>query len=235
MSEHHGPAKETDITAVLVIAFVLVVGVLIAKTAGDFTKQTTSTSSRASAPKAKTLTSGVLAPVNSIREPNLDAFCYNSFYYKYVVLDTGKKDKDGNKIYADRGVYNNMNGSVFAYIATTSDFFPHCDANQIQVFRGLMTDKDKTNKFGVCCANVESIYYDINRFCGSKNRNLDLKCRLDGCNADMYGANAKSNNDFKVDLSTKCDKMEEKNIVFDGGTCCLNPPPSPSMRSKNQD
>lgn len=45
--QHHDSAKETDITAVLVVALVLMVGVLIAKTAGDFTAKSTSISTRA--------------------------------------------------------------------------------------------------------------------------------------------------------------------------------------------
>jgi len=48
MQDKHAPGKETDITAALVIVFALLVAVTIAKVAGDFTKQTTSTSSRAS-------------------------------------------------------------------------------------------------------------------------------------------------------------------------------------------
>jgi hypothetical protein len=47
MQDKHGSHKETDITAVLVIAFVLIVGVLIAKTAGDFAAKPTSTSTKA--------------------------------------------------------------------------------------------------------------------------------------------------------------------------------------------
>jgi hypothetical protein len=41
-------SKETDITAALVVVFVLMLAILIAKVANDFTKQTTSTSSKAS-------------------------------------------------------------------------------------------------------------------------------------------------------------------------------------------
>ncbi len=47
MQEKHIKTKETDITAVLVITFVVLVAALIAKVAGDFTTKTTSTSSRA--------------------------------------------------------------------------------------------------------------------------------------------------------------------------------------------
>ncbi|MFZ2206640.1 MAG: hypothetical protein WA061_05635 [Microgenomates group bacterium] len=47
MQEKHTKAKETDITLVLVITFVILVAALIAKVAGDFTSTTTSTSSRA--------------------------------------------------------------------------------------------------------------------------------------------------------------------------------------------
>lgn len=47
MKEKHGTSNETDITGVLVVVFVLMVGILIAKVAGDFTTRTTSTSTRA--------------------------------------------------------------------------------------------------------------------------------------------------------------------------------------------
>jgi len=50
MNDQHHKTKETDITPYIVMTFVVMVAILIAKVAGDFTKTTTSTSSRASAP-----------------------------------------------------------------------------------------------------------------------------------------------------------------------------------------
>lgn len=51
MQEKTGHAKETDITAVLVITFTVLVAILIAKVAGDFTNQSISTSTRAAGTK----------------------------------------------------------------------------------------------------------------------------------------------------------------------------------------
>lgn len=48
MQEKHVKSKETDITGLLVVVFVLMIGILIAKVAGDFTTRSTSTSTRAS-------------------------------------------------------------------------------------------------------------------------------------------------------------------------------------------
>jgi len=48
MKEKHVGSNETDITGVLVVVFVLMIGILIAKVAGDFTTRSTSTSTRAS-------------------------------------------------------------------------------------------------------------------------------------------------------------------------------------------
>lgn len=61
MQDKHVVTKETDITSFIVATFVVMFAILIAKVAGDFTKVTTSTSSRASAP-AKTKTVKTLAP-----------------------------------------------------------------------------------------------------------------------------------------------------------------------------
>ncbi|MFZ2026023.1 MAG: hypothetical protein WAV30_01925 [Microgenomates group bacterium] len=56
MNNQHHKTKETDITPFIVATFVVMVAILIAKVAGDLTKVTTSTSSRASAPtKVKTV------------------------------------------------------------------------------------------------------------------------------------------------------------------------------------
>lgn len=51
MQEKHSGSKDTDITSGLVVAFVFLLAVLIAKTAGDFSLTKTSTSTKA-APKA---------------------------------------------------------------------------------------------------------------------------------------------------------------------------------------
>jgi len=56
MQEKQTKSKETDITAILVITFVVLVAALIAKVAGDFTTKSTSTSSRASFNKKLTTT-----------------------------------------------------------------------------------------------------------------------------------------------------------------------------------
>lgn len=54
MQDKHVKTKEIDITPFIVATFVVMVAILIARVAGDFTKVTTSTSSRASMPsKAK--------------------------------------------------------------------------------------------------------------------------------------------------------------------------------------
>lgn len=61
MNEQHHKTKEVDITPYIVAVFVVMVAILIAKVAGDLTRVTTSTSSRASAPdKTKAVRS--LAP-----------------------------------------------------------------------------------------------------------------------------------------------------------------------------
>lgn len=56
MQEKHSSSKETDITGVLVVVLVLMVGVVIAKVAGDFTTQKTSSSTRAAASQKGKLT-----------------------------------------------------------------------------------------------------------------------------------------------------------------------------------
>jgi len=56
MEEKQTKSKETDITSALVIFFVILVAIMIAKVAGDFSKQTTSTNSRASVTSSNVIT-----------------------------------------------------------------------------------------------------------------------------------------------------------------------------------
>jgi hypothetical protein len=95
MPDNHGVTKETDITAALVVVFVLMLAILIAKVANDFTKQTTSTDSKAAAPKAKTTVvkkstsskSGQAAPKAYGIGPQ--AYCKNEFD-SYINTDVSK-------------------------------------------------------------------------------------------------------------------------------------------------
>lgn len=85
MQDQHHKAKETDITSFLVIAFVVMTAILIAKVAGDFTNKRTSTYTKA-APKAASEKQSAWCKANSPlngdfnrkKSPNYDAstdFC----------------------------------------------------------------------------------------------------------------------------------------------------------------
>jgi len=118
MQEHHGPAKETDITNILVIAFVVLVAVMIAKVAGDFTSKSTSTSTKAESPTDAQARCATLFD----KYFNVGS-TYSNFNYEYAskLPSCGTRDssKNGtsNKVYIGysflpQGIYcctNNLN------------------------------------------------------------------------------------------------------------------------------
>lgn len=131
MQEKTSHAKETDITSVLVISFVVLVAVLIAKVAGDFSAQKTSSSTRASAPRSNTasLQGGQNNPLNDtagstpvptpLTEPWFDT---NISTDKFTKLSTGEQSDCEDPNYAlDRTSYGDVSWSVKLYCRAKND------------------------------------------------------------------------------------------------------------------
>lgn len=134
MNEQHHKTKEVDITPYIVAVFVVMVAILIAKVAGDLTRVTTSTSSRAS---EKKLTAAQAAKNKADAAKNDDKCRQNPPF----------KDKE----------YNKQGGDYCRTIGSVCKEGPNGLTNFVRDIRS-----EKTSRCGLtasdCCRNAEQIY-----------------------------------------------------------------------------
>lgn len=134
MNNQHHKTKETDITPFIVTVFVIMTAILIARVAGDFAKQTTSTSSRAS---EKNLTAAQIAKEKANAGKNNEKCRQNVPF----------SDKE----------YNKSGGDYCRTIGSICKSGPNGATNFVRDIRS-----EKTSRCGFtasdCCRNADQVY-----------------------------------------------------------------------------
>lgn len=213
MQDHHGPAKETDITAVLVVALVLMVGVLIAKTATQFTQVKTSTNSKAAGIKLK--------PMKNVKKGvNKDVLTYvlTGWDKACIAKLTEKFDK--------YSIWNAKAGDVYFRLGSGC-----IKDTEVLFYDGYVTNTETNTKdSGKCCATKSYMFTANDKYCSnSSTGNLDLRCKVTCSTA--YG-NDTANTYTQELTGGKCDKITGSSgnlmeliigISKNKAVCCMDP------------
>lgn len=224
MQEKHVQSKDTDITGILVVALVLMVGVLIAKVAGDFSTKSTSTNTKAAPTR---LSISCNRPTSTDADICAKIVAESDSYYdakvSRVIAGANKGTCGDNSTYDVLGQW--CTGAV------SKDYPKQCVGS-------VCVDKPPHNlsccvssaeytKMGTAfCNNFEEIYDDEGKLIDPKP---DAKCKEacdsnDGYNKVMYYNSAGVGKPLNIQVPAPCKYVKEvgtKGKKMSSGKCCF--------------
>lgn len=224
MQDKQVKTKETDITPYIVATFVVMVAILIAKMAGDFTTMQTSSATKAAPPKANSKQKAV--------------------YKKGEAVTTVQAGKTLSEFCMEKGKLNTSNTST-VYVPAAGDvravqyWWNGCatDNGEVSLWSGWTTYATTVYpQYLNCCIKVNALEKRSTAYCNSFSTLYDAsgvaltgdskpegKC-LEQCN-DVYTRKMKNvlSPDLEVGYTPGCDLAKMKYGLYEkiSGVCCF--------------
>ncbi|MCX6732868.1 MAG: hypothetical protein NTV98_04995 [Candidatus Roizmanbacteria bacterium] len=217
MAEKHLKSKETDITGVLVVALIVMVGFLIVKVTGTFTQTSTSTSSRAAKPALKSTS----ANKTVVASPK-DDWCKSNDPLNGAsgrTLDPGydgSNDKCVGKIYNCGG--NAIIGidTNYAVDETTSYLaMSKSDSNSCS--------RDTGTRLEVCCRKTANTQVLGDSSCRTSLGNTEAFCTIDKGQTDSSTRTCTSANKTAIPCAKTAPSSATGTNSLYQGVCCNAP------------